>query len=232
MPERREGKVDPVTGGLLGRHRNPRAILTMLGLAVAYAMLGRLSLLLAIPPGYATAIWPPAGLALAGVLVGGPRVWPGIWLGSFLVNFWPTPEATSAGALLTSLAIPASIGPGAATQALVGAWLVRHLVGFPSPLDRGSEIVAFLGLGGPLSCLINATWGVTHAVRQRRRPLAGVRVPVVDMVGWGYAGGPHRDPPDADLDGRTPVGVAPTVALGRSAVGAGLRAGNRRIREG
>lgn len=34
-------------------------------------------------------------------------------------------------------------------------------MGFPSPLDRGSEIVAFLGLGGPLSCLINATWGVT-----------------------------------------------------------------------
>lgn len=87
MPERREGKVDPVTGGLLGRHTYPRAILTMLGLAVAYAMLGWLSLLLAIPPGYATAIWPPAGLALAGGLVGGPRVWPGIWLGSFLVNF-------------------------------------------------------------------------------------------------------------------------------------------------
>jgi integral membrane sensor domain MASE1 len=161
MPERREGQVAPVTGGLLGRHRYPRAIMTMLGLAVAYAMLGRLSLLLAIPPGYATAIWPPAGLALAGVLVGGPRVWPGIWLGSFLVNFWPTPEATSAGALLSSLAIPASIGLGAATQALVGALLVRHLVGFPSPLDRGSEIVAFLGLGGPRSCLINATWGVT-----------------------------------------------------------------------
>ena len=71
MPERREGQVAPVTGGLLGRHRYPRAIMTMLGLAVAYAMLGRLSLLLAIPPGYATAIWPPAGLALAGVLVGG-----------------------------------------------------------------------------------------------------------------------------------------------------------------
>jgi integral membrane sensor domain MASE1 len=70
MPERREGQVAPVTGGLLGRHTYPRAILTMLGLAVAYAMLGRLSLLLAIPPGYATAIWPPAGLALAGVLVG------------------------------------------------------------------------------------------------------------------------------------------------------------------
>jgi hypothetical protein len=42
--------VAPITGGLLGRPTYPRAILTMLGLAVAYAMLGRLSLLLAIPP--------------------------------------------------------------------------------------------------------------------------------------------------------------------------------------
>jgi integral membrane sensor domain MASE1 len=58
----------------LGRHTYPRAILTILGLTVAYAILGRLSVLLAIPPGYATAIWPPAGLALAGVLVGGPGV--------------------------------------------------------------------------------------------------------------------------------------------------------------
>lgn len=48
MPERREGQVDPVSGGLLGRHTYPSAILTMLGLAVAYAMLGRLSVLLAI----------------------------------------------------------------------------------------------------------------------------------------------------------------------------------------
>ena len=57
-------------------------------MASAYAVIGRLSLLLAIPPGYATAIWPPAGLALAGVLTMGRRVWPGIFLGSFLVMYF------------------------------------------------------------------------------------------------------------------------------------------------
>ena len=115
MPERREGQVAPVTGGLLGRHRYPRAIMTMLGLAVAYAMLGRLSLLLAIPPRLCDGDLAASRPRLGGGPGGGPRVWPGIWLGSFLVNFWPTPEATSAGALLSSLAIPASIGLGAAT---------------------------------------------------------------------------------------------------------------------
>src|SRR5262249_25646339 len=56
------------------------------GIAAAYWATGRLALLLAIPPGYATAIWPPAGLAFAAILLCGARVWPGIVLGSFLAN--------------------------------------------------------------------------------------------------------------------------------------------------
>jgi PAS domain S-box-containing protein len=135
--------------------------MTLFILAAAYAVTGRLGLLLAIPPGYATAIWPPSGLALAGILVWGPRVWPGIWLGSVLVNVWIAFDATTAAAALTSVAIPTSIGMGAAGQALVGAYLVRRLVGFPSPLARAQDIVIFLVLGGPLSCLVNATWAVT-----------------------------------------------------------------------
>src|SRR6185369_5274760 len=55
-------------------------------LAAIYFVVAKLSLLLAIPPGYATAIWPPAGVALAAVLVFGPRIWPGVWLGAILVN--------------------------------------------------------------------------------------------------------------------------------------------------
>jgi len=37
-------------------------------MAAAYYVVGRLGLLLAIPPGYATAVWPASGIALAGVL--------------------------------------------------------------------------------------------------------------------------------------------------------------------
>jgi hypothetical protein len=49
--------------------------------AAAYWMTGRLGLLFAIPPGYATAVWPPSGIALAAALVCGVRVLPGIMLG-------------------------------------------------------------------------------------------------------------------------------------------------------
>jgi integral membrane sensor domain MASE1 len=131
------------------------------GIAAAYWATGRLALLLAIPPGYATAIWPPAGLAFAAILLCGARGWPGIVLGSFLANVWTAFDPTTVGALLTSLALPTSLGLGTALQALVGVWLVRRVVGLPMTLDQGRQVAAFLGLGGPVSCLIGATWGVT-----------------------------------------------------------------------
>jgi len=49
-------------------------------LAAVYFATAKLSLSLAIPPGYATAVWPPAGVALAAVLLVGNPVWPAIWL--------------------------------------------------------------------------------------------------------------------------------------------------------
>src|SRR5712692_8148569 len=55
-------------------------------LAAAYFGAAKLSLLLAIPPGYATAVWPPSGIALAAALLAGTRIWPGIWLGAALTN--------------------------------------------------------------------------------------------------------------------------------------------------
>jgi PAS domain S-box-containing protein len=152
------------------RRTPPRTLVTVLVLIAAYAFAGRLSLLLAIPPGYATAIWPPSGLALAGLLMGGARVWPAIWLGSFLVNLWTAFETTTPMALLTSVAVPTSIGVGAVLQTLVAATLVHRVVGFPSALTQGREIGAFLVLGGPVSCLVGASVGVTTLVVSGRVP--------------------------------------------------------------
>src|SRR5687767_1590474 len=56
------------------------------GIAAAYWAIGKLALFFAVPPGYATAVWPPAGIAFAVVVVYGAWVWPGIVLGSVLVN--------------------------------------------------------------------------------------------------------------------------------------------------
>ncbi|HNK30664.1 MAG TPA: CHASE domain-containing protein [Plasticicumulans sp.] len=145
--------------------RRGRAIVLM---AIAYFVLARLGLLLAIPPGYATAIWPPSGIALAGVLLYGARVAPGIWLGSFVANAVTAADLSGLPALLHSLLLPAVIGCGAMLQALFGAWLIRRWVGFPGPLQREREIIAFLLLGGPVGCLLSASIGASALV------LAGV----------------------------------------------------------
>jgi integral membrane sensor domain MASE1 len=150
-----------------GEPRRPvylRTITLVLAVAAAYCVTGRLGLLMAIPPGYATPVWPPSGIALAAILLYGYAVWPGIVLGSLLVNIGTSFDTTTVMALLKSVALAMSIGVGAALQAMVGAFLVRRFVGFPTPLIQEKAIGAFLGLGGPVSCVVNATVGVTTLV--------------------------------------------------------------------
>jgi signal transduction histidine kinase len=134
-----------------------RAVAPALLVAAGYYVSGRLGLLLALPPGYASAAWPPSGIALAGLLLAGWRVVPGIWLGSFLLNVG---TAFSPDALLVSLGVPAVIATGAAAQAALGAWLIRYR-GYPSNiLTAGTDVIPLLVIGGPLVCLLNATVAV------------------------------------------------------------------------
>jgi len=107
-------------------------------LAGVYFVIAKASLLLAIPPGYATAVWPPSGLALAALVMFGPRIWPGIWLGATLVNL--TVDA--------SLFAAAAIGCGNTLEALAGAALMRRWIADTPPyFDRARNVVRFIGVG-------------------------------------------------------------------------------------
>ncbi|HEX4911589.1 MAG TPA: ATP-binding protein [Permianibacter sp.] len=129
------------------------------GIAVAYAVLGRLSLLLAIPPGFATAVFPPAGLALFCLIRFGPTALPGIWLGSVLMNLsttwlaqgWPSPIAW----LMTAM-----IGCGAAGQAYAGYWLMRRHTDLPLAWHDEHVLMRFAWLAGSVSTLIGASTGI------------------------------------------------------------------------
>ena len=132
--------------------------------AVAYLVAGRLALFMAIPPGYATAVWPAAGIALVLVLRWGNAAWPGVLIGSFLVNVGTSFEAGSTTAVLRSLSIATSIAAGASLQSVFGAFLVRRFVGSPSPLQENREILLFFVLGGLVGCLVSATCGVSTLV--------------------------------------------------------------------
>ena len=141
----------PQLGGYLGK---------LSILALGYALAGGLGLLLAIPPGYATAVWPPSGIALAALLLWGLRAWPGIWLGSFLVNVWVSLLPANAAISLTSLAVAGSIGLGSTLQALLGAFLLQRWVGVAKVFESGPTILAFAAVAA-LSCILASTWGVT-----------------------------------------------------------------------
>ena len=103
-------------------------------LAAVYFSAAKLALLAAIPPGYATAVWPPSGIALASVLLLGNRIWPGIWLGASLVNV----------TVQSSLVAATLMGAGNTLEALAGAALVRAVIGLPGAFRRGEDVVKFV----------------------------------------------------------------------------------------
>jgi signal transduction histidine kinase/integral membrane sensor domain MASE1 len=135
-------------------------LLHNLAVGAAYWIAGRLGLLLAIPPGYATAVWPPSGFALAGILLWGYRALPGVWLGSFLINIGTSLDASSWDTFVESLLVPAAIASGATLQAALGTFLIRRFVGYTNLLVQELEVVWILVLGGPVACLVNASTGV------------------------------------------------------------------------
>jgi PAS domain S-box-containing protein len=133
---------------------------TAAGVALAYAVTGLLALNLAIPPGYASPIYPAAGIALVAVLVFGRPGLAGTALGAFLVNLT---LGLARGPLdLAAVAVPASIGAGAALQAALAAALVRRFVSQPLTLTEPRDIVRFGVLGAALACTVSA--GVGSAV--------------------------------------------------------------------
>lgn len=136
-----------------------RHILTALGVALAYLVIGRLSLLLAIPPGFASPVWPAAGVALAAVLFYGYRVLPGVLLGSLAVNILAG-LAGGAPSVLDAAPTAFGISVGATLQAGIAAAVLNWLL--PSAkwkLENAREIALLVLIGGPVSSLINALIG-------------------------------------------------------------------------
>jgi PAS domain S-box-containing protein len=127
--------------------------------AAAYFVAGKLGLLLAVPPGYASAIFPGSGIAVAAALLFGRPALLGVGLGSFALNTLISLGVSRGSLPLASLLASGSIALGAVMQALAAARLARKYVGFPHPLDTGRTVARFLISVGPLACMVNGLWG-------------------------------------------------------------------------
>jgi len=119
-------------------------------LTLVYLVAGKLGLMLAFVHASATAVWPPTGIALVALLMLGPRVWPAIFLGAFIVNI------TTAGSVATSIGIAA----GNTLEGVVGAYLVRRFAHGPQAFNRARDVFTFAVLAGLVSTMVSATIGV------------------------------------------------------------------------
>ena len=128
---------------------------------LAYFVGAYVGLLLALPPSNASPIWPPAGIALALLIIHGNRVLPGLIIGAFAAQLYSYVDTSSSDAIIRSMLIGFIIGCGSVLQAFTGKWLTDKFVGHEDPLIEDNKILMFLAMGGPISCVVAATVGVT-----------------------------------------------------------------------
>jgi PAS domain S-box-containing protein len=156
FPARKAKRIPPLAGrpGRIGRSRVARIladVVVIVLLAGLYFAAGKLGLMLAFAHPSATAVWPPAGIALAALLLLGYRVWPGILLGAFLVNL------LTAGSVATSVGIAA----GNTLEGLLGAYLVNRFARGRRAFDRPQDVFKWVALAGLASTTVSATFGAT-----------------------------------------------------------------------
>lgn len=142
----------------LARSPATTMVLRIFWLTLAYVIAGRLSLLLAIPPGFVTGLFLPMGIALGAVLIWGMPMLVGVFLGSTLLNI---SVALSAGQpfSIPVVLVAAEIAAGSSLASAAGAWLIRHYIGFPDKLTDERKIFAFFVLGGPVATSLSASCG-------------------------------------------------------------------------
>lgn len=119
------------------------------GIAAAYFVTGWLGLKLAVVNPSVTAVWPPAGIALAALVLAGYEVWPAIMVGAFLVSIATT------GSVPGSVAVAA----GNTLAALVGAFLVKRFARGRRAMERARDVFGLAVLAGMGSTLVSATAG-------------------------------------------------------------------------
>lgn len=100
--------------------------------------------------GFASMVWPPAGIALASILICDFKIWPSIFLGAFLIN-WQTGAPVLAAV---------GIGIGNTAEAFLGAYFLKRISGFKNFFESFKEVFTFILLTVLGSTMVSAHIGV------------------------------------------------------------------------
>ena len=124
------------------------SLVKILILTFTYIIAAKIGLLLAFEQANTSPVWPPTGVAIAAMLYCGLRVWPGIFLGAFIVNLYVSSVP------ILSL----SIACGNTLEALLASFLILHFSG-KDPFSKISHTAIFL-ISLFISTLLGASIGV------------------------------------------------------------------------
>jgi serine phosphatase RsbU (regulator of sigma subunit)/integral membrane sensor domain MASE1 len=135
-------------------HLTTQYLIELVLVFVAYFVGGAIGLAIPFTTGNVSPVWPPAGIALAAILMVGFRVWPAVAIGAFLVNFFTAIPPLAA----LGIAVGNTLSP------LTGAWLLRRLPSFHplrsirslTRLRDSLGLIVFAALG---ATAISATFG-------------------------------------------------------------------------
>ena len=152
--------------------RPARWLLEVLGLAAVYYATARLGLRYATVGQTISLVWPPTGLAIAGLVILGRRAWPGVAVGAFLANVsTPVP-----------IAVAAAIAAGNTLEALVAATLLTRAAGPRPQLEIMGTVRALVLAAVPFGALVSALVGVAALTVAGSLPQAGI--PPAIAVWW------------------------------------------------
>lgn len=135
-----------------------RWIIETLFLAFVYTVAGKVGQLMALPDTNVTILWPPSGIALAAMLMMGPRSLVGIGLGAAIVNGWTLMDASTPPRLELLALVSTAMAFGSILQPFVGAWAVRRFSNALNPLSSLKSSLAFLAIV-PLMCVFSSAIG-------------------------------------------------------------------------
>lgn len=119
-------------------------------LAGVYFVTAKFGLGMDAVSGFATLVWPPTGISLAALMLFGGRLWPGIAIGAFSINFHTGAPFFSA----------CGIAAGNTLEAVLGVYLLRRFADFRPALDRVKDALGLIVLAALISTLVSATLGV------------------------------------------------------------------------
>lgn len=144
-------------------------ILTII--AVLYFLSALVGMLIKVPSTNITPLWPPAGVALAAILLFGYRPIISIFIGSFFLNIYEVMQVWPDSTLAQYFNISFLTGIGASLQAAANAALIKQFVSKKLLFTNTFSIIKFYIIGA-ISCLINANIGVFALIINGLTPLS------------------------------------------------------------